>query len=104
MLLVALFGERIVRIDYNKMARGTKLCVHMSFEVSEALRVAVDITNSFELTTLYFESRKYQPKRTGRYSYASVADLGYEVNMDGGDHWSPTVVHRASPIKRQDYS
>ena len=89
-----------MRIDYTKMAKGTKLCVHiMSSEVSEGLRV-VDIINLSELVTPWFESRIHQPRSPGR--YASLADLGYKVNMDG---WGrPLVTHgRGSPIKRQDY-
>ena len=72
-----------MRIDYAEMAKGKKLCVHTPFEVSEGVRVVLDIMNSSELMTPYFECGNYQPRSPGIPVLISLADLGYELNMDG---------------------
>lgn len=48
--------------------------------------------------TPYFESGKYQP--ISRVTLASLADLGYEVNMNRADPWLPDEINNSTVVRQ----
>lgn len=61
------------------------------------LEASFNSSKSSELMTPYFESGKYQP--ISRVTLASLADLGYEVNMDGADPWLPDKIDNSTAVR-----
>jgi len=61
------------------------------------LEASFNSSISSELMTPYFESGKYQP--ISRVTLASLADLGYEVNMDRADPWLHDEIDNSTVVR-----